>query len=285
MDVILAYLKKEDPKSAQHAIDAIRCFEPYEEGHDYAKALLNLSVHCTEEVIRLLQSVKARSSRYNHDPEASLNAEMNAQVIANAEQYFRSMISFRDESWNIRDEHMVETLEAIMAFHGSRAKGIVWEHNTHIGDARFTNMRDQGIVNVGQLVREKHQRNGGVCIVGFASYQGTVVAGSVWGGKMQIMNLPPAPRNTVEYLLHNHSAENKLILLDDPYWKKTFDEYGGHRAVGVVYHPEHDFKNYVPTLLTHRYDALIYIDASNALHPLHLKHHGEKIPETYPFGF
>jgi erythromycin esterase-like protein len=284
MDVILAYLRKEDPKSAQLAIEAIRCFEPYDEGHDYAKALLDLSVHCTEEVLRLLQSVRKRSSAYNHDPEASLNAEMNAQVIANAEQYFRSMISFRDESWNIRDEHMVETLEAVMAFHGNRAKGIVWEHNTHIGDARFTNMRDQGMINVGQLVREKHQLDG-VYIAGFASYQGTVVAGRMWGGKMQIMNLPPAPKNTVEYLLHNHSAENKLILLDDPYWKRTFDEYGGHRAVGVVYHPEHDFANYVPTLLTHRYDALIYIDASNALHPLHLKPNGEKIPETYPFGF
>src|SRR5688572_12716306 len=137
--------------------------------------MLNMSADCTDEVVNLLQAVQKRSRNYNHDREASLNAEMNAQVIANAEKYYRSMVSFRDESWNLRDSHMVETLEAIKEFHGPKAKGIVWEHNTHIGDARFTDMKDAGMWNVGQLMREKHQHNAGVFIVGFSSYEGSVI--------------------------------------------------------------------------------------------------------------
>ena len=100
LEVIVDYLKREDPKSAQLALDALRCFEPYTEGHDYARAILNLSPHCRREVVTLLKSVSARAQHYDHDPEASLNAEMNARVIAHAEEYYRAMISFRDESWN-----------------------------------------------------------------------------------------------------------------------------------------------------------------------------------------
>jgi erythromycin esterase-like protein len=284
MDTIVQYLKKEDPKSAQLAIDAYRCFEPYEEGHDYARAMLSLSANCSDEVIKLLQSVRKRSTHYNHDPEAALNAEMNAQVIANAEEYYRSMISFRDESWNIRDGHMAATLEGLMSFHGRQAKGIVWEHNTHIGDARYTDMRNDGVWNVGQLVREKHQ-NDGVYIVGFSSYAGTVVAGRSWGSPMEIMDMPPARDNTIEQILHDDAPEDKLLLLDSDYWKDRFQNYTGHRAIGVVYHPDRDAGNYVSTLLPSRYDALIHIDQTKALHPLHLEPYASQIPETYPFGF
>lgn len=285
MEAIISYLKKEDPSSAQLAIEALRCFEPYEEGHEYAKAMLHLSTDCTEEVIRLLKAVRRKSRGYNHDPEASLNAEMNAQVIANAEEYYRSMVSFGDKSWNIRDAHMMETLEAIMEFHGGKAKGIVWEHNTHVGDARYTDMRDEGLWNVGQLVRQKYQHTHGVFIVGFASYRGTVIAGRSWGSKMEVMTVPPARKTSIEYTLHEESADDKLILLDSPYWKEQFNDYFGHRAIGVVYHPEYERGNYVPTLLPSRYDALLYIDESHALHPLHLKPAGNLMPETYPFGF
>jgi erythromycin esterase len=285
MDVMVKYLRREDPKAAQIAIEAIRCFEPYKEGEDYSRAMLNLSADCTDEVVKLLQTVEKRSGGYNHDREASLNAEMNAKVIANAEQYYRSMVSFRDESWNIRDSHMVETLESIMKFHGRKSKGIVWEHNTHIGDARYTDMRDAGRWNVGQLVREKHEGKDGVYILGFASYQGTVIAGRTWGGKMEVMDVPAAARGSIEEILHSDSAQDKLILLDNPYWRNRFNDYLGHRAIGVVYHPEYERGNYVPTLITSRYNALIYIDQSKALHPLHLQPDGAQVPETYPFGF
>lgn len=283
MEVMVNYLRKEDPKAAKLAIEAMRCFEPYEEGQDYAKAMLTMSANCTDEVIRLLKAIQQRSQRYNHDREASLNTEMNAHVIANAEKYYRSMVSFRDESWNLRDSHMVETLEAIMEFHGRNAKGIVWEHNTHVGDARYTDMKDDGLWNVGQLVREKHQRKEGVYIVGFASYEGTVIAGRLWGGKMQEMDVPPAVKNSVEYLLHDELSDDRIILLRHN--KDRFNDYIGHRAIGVVYHPEHEKGNYVPTLLSSRYDALIYIDKTRALHPLHLEPDGHQMPETYPFGY
>jgi erythromycin esterase len=285
MDVIVNYLQKEDPKSAELAMEAVRCFEPYEEGQDYARSMLTLSSGCVNEVVKLLQAVRRRSPNYDHDLEASLNAEMNAQVIANAEAYYRSMVSFRDQSWNIRDSHMVDTLESLMQFHGPQAKGIVWEHNTHVGDARYTDMRHEAMWNVGQLVREKHAKKEGVYILGFASYEGSVIAGRSWGAKMECMNVPSAVKDSVEYIFHNDSAENKLVLLDNNYWQDRFSNYLGHRAIGVVYHPEYDRRNYVPTLLPSRYDALIYIDKSKALHPLNLIPDRIEVPETYPFGF
>jgi erythromycin esterase len=284
MEVILDYLRREDPKAASLAIQAFRCFEPYDEGHDYARAILHLSSNCTEEVVRLLKEVRRRSHQYDHEREAALNAEMNAQVIANAEKYYRSMISFRGESWNIRDTHMVETLNALMKFHGRSAKAIVWEHNTHVGDARYTDMKAEGMCNVGQLVREQHAADD-VYIVGFASYQGSVIAGGMWGGNMDEMTVPPAKDGSVEAILHNDSAEDKLVLLDGGQMKRKFDKYLGHRAIGVVYNPENEKGNYVPTLLPSRYDALIYLDRTSALHPLHLQPVGDQTPDTYPFGF
>ena len=145
-------------------------------------------------------------------------------------------------------------------------------------------MRDEGLWNVGQLVREKYADKEGVYIVGFASYQGTVVAGKIWGGKMQVMDVPPAVKNSIEFILHSDGAEDKLILLNNNYWRDRFNDYIGHRAIGVVYHPEREGGNYVPTLFPFRYDALIYIDKSTALNALHLKPDKSEMPETYPFG-
>jgi erythromycin esterase-like protein len=112
-----------------------------------------------------------------------------------------------------------------------------------------------------------------------------VIAGRNWGGDMQKMEVPPAVKNSIEHIIHNESAEDKLILLSNPYWKDKFKDYLGHRAIGVVYHPEYERGNYVPTLLPARYDALIHIDQSSALHPLHLHPDAGQTPETYPFGF
>lgn len=283
MEVMINYLRKEDPSAAHLAIQAFRCFQPYEEGQDYARAMLQLSPSCRDEVIRLLSEVRRKSRNYDHDPEAALNTEMNAQVIANAERYFRSMVSFTDDSWNIRDTHMVETLNALMRFRGKDAKAIVWEHNTHVGDARYTDMRDSGLINVGQLVRQQHKREG-VFIAGFASYEGSVIAGRSWGGQMQKMRVPPAVKGSVEEILHNASRENRIIIFDRKNAPAGLNDYLGHRAIGVVYHPEMERGNYVSTLLPSRYDAVLYFDTSQALHPLHLKPEGTQIPETYPFG-
>jgi erythromycin esterase len=284
METVVEYLEKEDPKTAEFARKAVNCFEPYKEEDSYISALSTLQPNCKNEVVRLLQEVRKKVPQYDGDREAGLNAEMNAMVVANAEKYYRAMITFRDNSWNVRDKHMVETLNSLMKFHGPHAKAIVWEHNTHIGDARATDMKKEGLLNVGQLVREQHETEG-VTLVGFGSYEGSVIAGLSWGDPMKKMAVPPAKDHSVEKILHSDSPENKLLIFDEkPGLKERFNDWLGHRAIGVVYHTERERGNYVPTVLPSRYDAFLFIDKTKALHPLHIKPEGHLIPETYPFG-
>ena len=284
MHSLVEYLQKEDPATAKLAQAAIHCFEPYREEDSYTKALSSLEEDCRNEVIELLKEVRKKAPQYNTDPEAGLNAEINSLVAANAENYYQAMVSFNEQSWNVRDKHMVETLNHIMKHHGPEAKVIVWEHNTHIGDARATDMARHGLLNVGQLVRQE-QNEKDVILVGFGSYQGSVMAGSDWGEAMTKMTMPPARENSVEEILHRESPANKLLLFDKPKLKERFSQKLRHRAIGVVYHPDREWGNYVPTELSKRYDAFLYIDTTNALHPIHLTPDKELVPLTYPFRF
>ena len=284
MELIVDYLEKEDPSTAVYAKRAVDCFEPHGEEDSYGAALSSLEPDCKEAVVNLLKEVRLKAPLYDHDPEAGFNTEMNALVAKNAEKYYSAMSSSRDDSWNVRDLHMVETLNSLMNFHGPEAKVIVWEHNTHIGDARFTDMADDGLLNVGQLVREQ-QKAEDVVLVGFGSYKGSVIAGRMWGGKMQEMEVPPAKENSVEEMLHSDSAEDKLLIFNDnSSLKERFKKWLPHRAIGVVYHPSSERGNYVPTKLSSRYDAFLYLDKTKALHPLQLKPQGHLTPETFPFG-
>jgi erythromycin esterase len=283
MENILKYLEKEDPDTAELVKDVINCFEPYEEGRDYANAVSNHLVSCRDEVVDLLRSVRKNAPYYDHDREGGLNAEINALVTANAEKYYTAMVSFDEDSWNVRDGHMVATLEKLIDFHGPHSKVIVWEHNTHIGDARFTDMKRAGLFNVGQLVRQKFSREG-VVIAGFGSYEGKVIAGKQWGAEMEEITLPPAREDSIEAVLHKDSPENKLLILNNPQLRQRFSGWMGNRAVGVVYRPSSEYGNYVPTLLTERYDAFLFIDKTKALFPLHIKNKGHITPDTFPFG-
>jgi erythromycin esterase-like protein len=181
---------------------------------------------------------------------------------------------------------MVETLQHLMRHHGPRAKAIVWEHNTHIGDARFTDMADDDMVNVGQLVREAHQGEG-VVLVGFGSHHGAVIAGDEWEAPMERMRVPAARPESWEDVLHRLGPEDRLLLLDEARGTEACLEERGHRAIGVVYHPESEqYGNYVPTVLPLRYDAFLYLDETHALRPLRevkAREEGE-VPETYPSG-
>ncbi len=169
-----------------------------------------------------------------------------------------------------------------------RAKAIVWEHNTHIGDARFTDMARAGMVNVGQLVRQEHEAEG-VMLVGFATHHGTVIAADEWGAPMERMRVPDARDGSVEDLLHNATGgENALMIFDgsDDGGIPGFGDPLANRAIGVVYDPRAErFGNYVPTIVPRRYDALLYIDETHAVDPLHMPVHvsGDE-PETYPSG-
>lgn len=283
MEVMIDYLHKTDPDTARLAINAMQCFEPYgEEMTGYAWASHQLSEDCRHQVVDLLREVRVKAPQYDGDPEAELNALVNALVIANAENYYRSMLDFGDKTWNLRDTHMVNVLDQITDFHGVGAKAVVWEHNSHVGDARATDMKRRGLLNVGQLLREANPARD-VFIVGFSTYRGAVVAARKWGAPMEKMEVPPAIEGSIEHYLHQKSPANQLILLDENP-EPAFHEWKGHRAIGVVYQPWSEHRNYVPTGLAQRYDALVHIDATRALHPLHLRPDKREIPDTYPFG-
>lgn len=283
LEKIIGYLEKEDPETATLAKQAADCFEPYRKNDSYVTAYRGMKQRCRNEVVELLKEVRGNVEKYNDEREAGLNAELNTLVMKNAEKYYEAMASFDNSSWNVRDTHMVETLNTLMDFHDD-GKVIIWEHNTHIGDARATTMAAHGMHNVGQLVREQHQDDG-VVLVGFGSYEGSVIAGEFWGGQMEEMNLPKAIEGSVERILHNLGAKNKLLIFnDDSPLKETFKERLGHRAVGVVYDPHGERGNYVPSRLSERYDAFLYIDKTKGVHPLHMEPNGNLTPETYPFG-
>lgn len=283
----MQYLRKTDIAALKVAEEAFRCFEPYrkEEGTSYARALQFVPELCQNEVVDLLKEVQKRLPQYNSDYENVFSVEQNALISVNAEKYYRAMIQGGPHSWNVRDRHMADTLERLLKFHGKNSKAIVWEHNTHIGDARATDMADEGMYNIGELARTEHHDKG-VVLVGFGSFNGTVIAGKSWGATTQQMKLPEAKNGSIEYLMHKAGNENKLLIMDDFIKSDVFMEnHIGHRAVGVVYNPKYEqYGNYVPTVLPLRYDAFIYLDNTRALYPLHIQPDGLQMPETYPFG-
>jgi erythromycin esterase-like protein len=286
LESIHDYLRKTDPAAAHMAQEAWQCFEPYhhDEGRGYAHSLQLAPEGCTDEVVDLLSGLRQRMAAYNTDHENVFNAEQNALVAVNAERYYRAMVRGGPHSWNIRDRHMSDTLDRLLNFHGPDAKAVVWAHNTHIGDARATDMADEGMYNIGELARVTYGEKD-VMLVGFGSHEGSVVAGKHWGAPMQIMPVPQAVKGSWEYLNRMAGAHNRLLLATDLMDDIFLEHHIGHRAIGVVYHPAREqYGNYVPSVIPLRYDAFIYLDETRALHPMHLEPDGHQVPETYPFG-
>ncbi|MCM3633464.1 erythromycin esterase family protein [Paenibacillus camelliae] len=268
MEEIIRHLTEIDSPDLAIAQKAFECFEPHgREPQAYGVSASFLSEGCEEEGVNLLLTLQEKRKASGSQDELSLNDEINALVAVNAERYYQSMVRGGPDSWNIRDRHMVEALSRIKAFHGPHAKAIVWEHNTHIGDARATDMAADGMVNVGQLVREKFGQEQ-VYAVGFGTYQGTVIASDKWGGDIEVMKVPQAISGSWEALLHQAGDHDKVIIFDEE--SKVLHQPLGHRAIGVVYHPHYERGNYVPSILPSRYDAFIYVDQSRALKPLKL---------------
>jgi erythromycin esterase-like protein len=286
MAAVLQHLSESHPDAVESASQAFNCFEPFNrDEQSYAWSTRLTPEDCADEVVQVLRDLRSAPPRFPDDPEAHFDAEQNALVAVEAERYYRTMARADGESWNVRDTHMADTLDRLMQRHGPDAKAIVWEHNTHIGDARATDMAAAGMVNVGQLVRERHGAEG-VALVGFGSYQGSVIAGETWGAPMQRMPVPPARPGSWEHLLHTAGAMDRLLILQDFAGMRAFEEARDHRAIGVVYRPDDERSgNYVPTVLPERYDAFIYLDQTRALHPLHQEPHGTPDPpETFPWG-
>jgi len=313
MEEIIQYLKRVDPLLLQDAIKAYNCFEPYnKEVEAYARATAFVPKNCEKEVIDMLVALRNKHtlhSKNQANKEEYFNAEQNAITVKDAENYYRTMIRGDVNSWNLRDTHMMDTLKRLVAYHANgsskkKPKAIVWAHNTHIGDARFTDMSPSGMINIGQLVREKKGIQNTV-LIGFSTYEGTVIAAREWGARMEIMNVPQAREGSWDYILHNLNEElsikkrDRTIVFDrnsyiNSLLKKTSDnpiydekyENRGQRAIGVVYNPQYErYGNYVPTILSLRYDALLFIDNTNALYPLHIKQVEDKdLPDTFPRG-
>ncbi|GGO09149.1 erythromycin esterase family protein [Micromonospora parathelypteridis] len=281
MQAIFDYLGEEDPTSLEAAQDAYRCFEPYgKRVEEYGAASRFVSARCEEEVVRLL--ARTREHALNDGPDR-FSAWQNAEVVAGAERYYRAMVAGGPDSWNIRDTHMQDTLDRLLDRYGPDARGIVWAHNTHVGDARATDMAADGMVNIGQLARERHGDDA-VALIGFGSYRGTVIAAPRWGSTPEPMVVPPAREGSVERRLHELMPERAVLIFggdDQPGW---VTETADHRAIGVVYDPSFEsWGNYVPTRLGDRYDAFIWCDDTTALHPLSVP----AVPgemETYPAG-
>ena len=290
LDAVRAYVQEHLPEDAGFVRRAHACFEPFaQDPQEYARATVLVPTSCEREVLDLLTSLRQRAAEASapasaDDPEAAFDAEQNALVARNAERYYRAMIRSGAESWNVRDRHMVETLERVMEHRGPDAKCVVWEHNTHVGDARATDMADSGMVNVGQLVREAHAERE-VFVAGFGSHRGSVIAADAWEDPMREMRVPPARTGSWEDVFHQAGPEDRLLLGRDLADVDAAWEPRGHRAIGVVYDPDHErWGNYVPTVLPARYDAFLHVDRSRALSPLRIRARHEEVPETWPFG-
>ena len=282
LEAITDYLLAKDPAALLTVQKAMDCFEPFNlrEGFSYAERTYGLDETCSQEVEKLLADLALKRKTYKGDHEAAFNAEQNALVAVNAERYYKYMLSGGEATWNIRDRHMAETVNRLMEFHGEDSKIIIWEHNTHIGDARATDMKRSGLINVGQIIKDEHYREG-VYRIGFGSYRGSVLAAYHWGDDVKKMKVPEARPGSWEHLLHEAGAFNKILLSKDI---KEFKSETGHRAIGVVYHPEHEYGNYVPSVIPKRYEAFVYLDTSHALHSLHIQGDAGQMPETYPWG-
>ena len=277
---MLDYLNEHEPEHVEAARRAFACFEPYrEDPQRYAWATL-VPQSCEREVVELLGRLHDGPGRTSPAPvgarparDARFDAEQNAAAAAGAERFYRSMVRGSAESWNVRDTHMADTLDRLVEHVGEQsghpAKAVVWAHNTHIGDARATDMADEGMQNLGQLVRERHGDDATV-LVGFGTARGVVIAADAWGGPMQRMPVPPARDGSLEAMLDETVGDAALLVLPEhdrqPPWLRSALP---HRAIGVVYHPRAERRgNYVPTVLGDRYDVFCFLPETGPVRPL-----------------
>jgi erythromycin esterase-like protein len=296
MDAVLAYLDRKDPEAARRARERYACFDAF--GDDpqlYGQATaLRLGDDCEREVITQLVDLQRRRSELLRKDgilaeDEQFEAEQNARVVARAEEYYRSMYLGTVSTWNLRDTHMADTLDALVAHldrRASRAKVVVWAHNSHVGDARATRMGGRGEINIGELCRQRHPRE--TVLVGFSTYSGTVTAASDWGGPAERKAVRPALQGSYELLFHRTGIPSFMMLLDDlGEAAGALNEARLQRAIGVIYRPETErASHYYHARLPEQFDAVIHVDETRALEPLERTTawvHGE-LPETYPTG-
>ncbi|GLI28601.1 hypothetical protein ARHIZOSPH14_28430 [Agromyces rhizosphaerae] len=284
---IMEWLRERRPDALPAALVAWKCFLPYEnDPQRYAWSTRLVPEDCEDEVVDLLVAVREEAHRED-DPDDAFAVLQNAEVVAAAERYYRAMVRGDRESWNLRDLHMTDTVDRIVqerARRGLEPGGLVWAHNTHVGDARATEMSRGGMWNLGELLRRRHA-GGDVYLVGFAGYDGTVVAADAWGATDDVMVVPEPPANSHEWLLHTALGQPSVVTFGRYRSGPWLGAVLGHRAIGVVYAPERDAGNFVATVMGERYDALVWCERTRALTPLHREQRPtEPELETEPTG-
>jgi len=291
---VIGYLQQHDPEAASRARARYACFEHFaqdSQAYGYA-ATVGLSRSCEDDVIAQLMDLRKRAADYaSRDGRVAEDefffAEQNARLVRNAEQYYRAMFGGRVESWNLRDTHMMETLEALIAWterQTGSAHTIVWAHNSHLGDARATQMGDWGELNVGQLVRQKFGDR--ACLIGFSTHTGTVTAARDWDAPAQQRRVRPSLPDSYERLFHDVGQERFFVRLKDEPVRSALIPSRLERAIGVIYVPETErASHYFRAHLAEQFDVLIHVDQTRALQPLETWAREETdVPETYPTG-
>jgi erythromycin esterase-like protein/predicted phosphoribosyltransferase len=296
MKAVLRYLEKVDPEAAKRARERYSCFDHVgEDTQTYGlMTRLNLSESCEEEVVaQLLELQRRAADQVQRDgrlvEDELFYAEQNARLVKNAEAYYRSVFLEEVSSWNLRDRHMAETLDALVTHlgrKGSRAKVAVWEHNSHLGDARATEMGQRGELNVGQLVREKYASE--AVLVGFTTHHGTVTAASDWGKSAERKRVRPALAGSYEALFHAAGRDRFLVILNDgDMMVQQLAVPRLERAIGVIYRPETERQShYFRARLMNQFDAVLHFDETRAVKPLESSAEWEagELPETFPFA-
>jgi len=287
---VLAYLDRVDPEAALIARERYACLGPF--GADPASygrmAVSEGYARCEQAVVEQLRHLLEKARDYRAaDGEDFLDAAQNARLIANAEAYYRATYYGAAESWNLRDRHMFETLGLLLDARGEGAKAVVWAHNSHIGDARATEMgQSRGELNIGQLCREHYGHE--ACAIGFGTHGGTVAAATDWGGAMEIKRVNPSRPGSYEALFHASGHARALLDLREgerPDARAILMEPRLERFIGVIYRPDTErWSHYASASLPEQFDAWVWFDESSAVAPIGDARVAEDLPDTCPFG-
>ena len=289
MAEVLAYLDNVDPAAAAEARERYACLAPWSaEPAAYGHAMLNEGyATCEQPVLSILTGLARNAVDYAaRDGETFFDAAQNARLVADAERYYRVMYYGAHESWNLRDRHMFETLEHILAMRGPGSKAVVWAHNSHVGDARYTEMgAARGELNIGQLCRERFNRN--AALIGFGTHTGTVMAASNWDQPAEVKTVLASRPDSYEALCHDIGINRFLVDLrpghNEPL-RGDLREPRLERYIGVIYRPDTErMSHYSRASLSEQYDGFVWFDETRAVSPLPSQiRSGED--ETYPFG-
>ncbi len=295
IEAVLEYLERVDPDAARQARSRYSCFEHFgEDAQSYGYAANHDErFSCEDQVIKQLVELQKRAAEYAGRDELIARdeyffAEQNARLVINAEEYYRSMYRGRVSSWNLRDRHMAETLHALAAHletENKPAKIVVWAHNSHLGDARATEMGERGEWNVGQLARERYKND--ACLIGFMTHAGTVAAAANWDEPAQLKRVQPSHKDSYERILHETGLPQFFLNLHDEEMKELLRKPQLERAIGVIYRPETErASHYFTAVLSEQFDGVVHFDETRAVEPLDKNSSGthEDAPETFPEG-